>query len=84
MNPFSENPMLSLMRLIKQAQGIVKDPSKMAAFLRDQGTIDENTFAQINGMSPSQIGEYLMNNGVMSPKQANELYKDVPKLQEMM
>lgn len=86
MNPFNvqNTPMTYFMNILKQARNLRNDPSQVASLLLDNGVIDQNTFQQIRGKSPSQIGEYLMNNGLMNQQQAQELYKNVPMLQEML
>lgn len=70
MNPFQM--MMGFMRQVSEAQ---KNPSVIPDLLLKRGAIDRDTFEQIQGKSPSQIGEYLMNKGLLNENQAQEIYQ---------
>ena len=66
------NPLFSMMgnrngigdviRLYRQAK---QNPAMLGDLLYQNGRIDQNQLAAMNGMNPAQMGSYLAQNGIM-------------------
>lgn len=76
------NPILNVMRY---AQQVKQDPSKLAALLQQRGMINEQQVKDIQqmGSNYAQVGEYLMQNGKM-PTDVKQYEGQVNQLQSMM
>lgn len=89
-NPFRlpvqgmQNPMQRLMDIANKATELQRNPSKMADVLLERGAIDQKSYEAMKGMSPSQIGQYMMQNGMIGQQQAQAAYQNVPHVQNMM
>lgn len=82
MNPFN---MMGAMDMIGQIRNVMSNPSSVADVMLKKGSIDQNTYNQIKGMGPQQIGHYMMNNGLMNPQQVQNVYQNqVPGIQKMI
>lgn len=81
------NPLMggvgNLMRIVNEVQQLKKNPSGIADFLKQQGKVNDEQYKAIQGMKdPSQIGQYLMQNGVMPQQQAMQAANTiVPQIQ---
>lgn len=80
-NPFRISPMMNMMNQVRQMQS---DPSQISKMLLDRGKIDQNTYEAIKGMNPSQIGNYLMQNGILGQNQIQGMMPQVNQIQQMM
>lgn len=81
-NALNNNPILNVMRY---AQQVKRDPSKLAALLQQRGMINEQQVKDIQqmGSNYAQVGEYLMQNGKM-PTDVKQYEGQVNQLQSMM
>ena len=85
MNPFfsmMNNPIFNVMR---QVQQIKQNPNQLAAMLQQRGMINDQQAHDIQGMGTdyAQIGQYLMNNGMM-PTNVQQYKGQVEQVQQMM
>jgi len=78
MNPFGA------MNLMNQIRTVMNNPASLAEVMLQRNTIDQKTYEQIKGMNPQQIGQYMMNNGLLNQNQAAGLYQRVPGIQRML
>lgn len=81
-NALNNNPILNVMRYANQ---IKQDPSKLAALLQQRGMINEQQVKDIQqmGSNYAQVGEYLMQNGKM-PTDVKQYEGQVSQVQNMM
>ena len=87
MNPFRTqmaSPFQFMMNIAKQAKSAQQNPGMIADLLKERGAIDQHMYEQIRTMRPAQIGEYLMQNGVLDRGKAQELYRNVPNISNMI
>lgn len=66
-----------LMQVASTVNKIKQDPSMLGRFLLDHGKINDSQLQEINKMGGNydQIGNYLINNNIMSQQDANALYQ---------
>ena len=57
------------------------DPAQM---LLKSGRITQEQYKAVSGMSPSQMGQYLLNNGVIGGDQFGQLKQNVPQFSNML
>lgn len=81
-NALNNNPILNVMRY---AQQVKQDPSKLAALLQQRGIINEQQVKDIQqmGSNYAQVGEYLIQNGKM-PNNVQQYENQVNQVQNMM
>ena len=81
-NPFQMiNPMMNMVNQVRQMQS---DPSQISKMLLDRGKIDQKTYEAIQGMNPSQIGNYLMQNGILGQNQINSMLPQANQISRIM
>ena len=85
MNPLMSN-MPNIMRVVSQVSQLRQNPSGIADFLKQSGRVSDEQYSAIQKMNdPQQIGQYLMQNGMMPQQQvmqaANSL---VPQIQKQL
>lgn len=82
MNPLM-NGVGNIMRIVNEVNQLKKNPSGIADFLKKQGKVSDEQYKAIQKMNdPSQIGQYLMQNGVMPQQQAMQAANTiVPQIQ---
>ena len=84
------NPLMSgmgrMMQVVNQVQQLRSNPAGIASFLKQQGRISDEQYSAIQGMKdPSQIGQYLMQSGVMPQQQAQQAVQTfVPQIQQQI
>ena len=78
--------MAQMLQTINTIQQLRQNPSNLGQFLYDHKKINQEQLEQINQMggSPEQIGMYLVNQNVMQPQEANQLYQSVPQVQQAL
>lgn len=81
-NALNNNPILNVMRYANQ---IKQDPSKLAALLQQRGLISEQQVKDVQqmGSNYAQVGEYLMQNGKM-PTDVKQYEAQVNQVQNLM
>lgn len=85
MNPFQMmGNMQGAMDMIGKMRAVMQNPASLADVMLERGSIDQNTYNAIKGMGPRQMGQYMMNNGLISGQQAQNLYNQVPGIQRML
>lgn len=86
MNPLMGNNMGNFMRVMNQVSQLRQNPSGIADFLKQQGKVTDEQYAAIQKMNdPAQIGQYLMQFGVMPQQQAMQAAQTiVPQIQQQM
>lgn len=82
MNPFQV--MGPAMDMIGKIRTVMQNPATLADVMLERGAIDKNTYNVIKGMGPQQAGQYMMQNGLINPQQAQNLYGQVPGIQRMI
>ena len=55
------------MNILQMMMQIKRNPAMLAELLFKQGAVDQNTYDQIKNMTPSQMGQHLMNQGLIDP-----------------
>lgn len=79
------NPMQNVMNALNQIRQMQQNPNGLADLLLQNGKIDKNTYEQIKGYNPQQIGQYLMQTGAMPQQQVQQAYQTVvPQVQEQL
>ena len=53
------------MNLLQMAQQVQNNPDALGQMLYQSGKINQEQFSAIKGKSPTEIGEYLMNNNLI-------------------
>jgi len=82
MNPFQMmGPAMDMMGKIR---AVMQNPASLPDVMLERGAIDQNTYNAIKGMGPQQAGQYMMQNGLLNPQQAQQLYGQVPGVQRMI
>lgn len=81
MNPFN---MMGAMDMIGQIRSVMSNPSSLADVMLKRNMIDQNTYNQVKGMSPQQLGQYMITNGMINPQQAQNYYNQVPGVQQLL
>lgn len=86
MNPLMGGRMGNLMRVMNQVSQLRQNPNGIADFLKQQGRINDNQYSAIQKMNdPAEIGQYLMQSGVMPQQQAMQAAQTiVPQIQQQM
>lgn len=86
MNPFKTmSSMQQMMGMVSQIKNVMKNPGSMADVLRQRGAINDEVYQKIRGMNPSQIGNYMIENGLIDKEAAQRAYQDtVPHIQGML
>ena len=86
MNPLMSGRMGDLMRVMNQVSQLRQNPNGIADFLKQQGKVTDEQYAVIQKMNdPSQIGQYLMQSGVMPQQQAMQAAQTiVPQIQQQI
>jgi len=83
MNPFQgpvKNPLQGMMNFADRIRTVMQNPSSIADVMLEQGKIDKNTYNAVKGMNPQQIGQYMMQNGLIDPQRAQQAYQtEVPR-----
>lgn len=85
-NPFKvQSQMQKVMDFARQAKALQQNPSGISDMLFSNGRISQEQYDAIKEMkSPSEIGNYLMNAGVLGQDQVNRMASAVPQFQQMM
>lgn len=65
-------------------RSVMQRPASIADVMLEQNKIDQKTYEAVKGMNPQQIGQYMMQNGLLNPQQAQNLYGQVPGVQRMI
>ena len=85
MNPFQMmGNFQGAMDMIGKIRSVMQNPASLADVMMERGAIDRNTYNAVKGMGPQQVGQYMMNNGLMTGQQAQGLYSQVPGIQRML
>ena len=72
-------------KIVSQYNAIKNNPQEISKLLLNSGKISQDHYDAIKGMSsPSQIGSYLMNNGLLGQQQMQHLSQMVPQIQGMI
>ena len=53
------------MNILQMAQQVQNNPQALSQILYQSGKINQEQFSAIQGMSPSEMGEYFMNNNLI-------------------
>ena len=86
MNPLMSGRMGNLMRVMNQVSQLRQNPNVIADFLKQQGKVTDEQYSVIQKMNdPLQIGQYLMQSGVMPQQQAMQAAQTiVPQIQQQI
>lgn len=86
MNPLMGGRMGNLMQVMNQVSRLRQNPNGIADLLKQQGRINDDQYAAIQKMNdPAQIGQYLIQSGVMPQQQAMQAAQTiVPQIQQQM
>jgi len=86
MNPLMGGRMGNLMQVMSQVSRLRQNPNGIADLLKQQGRINDDQYAAIQKMNdPAQIGQYLIQSGVMPQQQAMQAAQTiVPQIQQQM
>lgn len=86
MNPLMSGRMGNFMRVMSQVSQLRQNPNGIADFLKQQGKVTDEQYSVIQKMNdPSQIGQYLMQSGVMPQQQAMQAVQTiVPQIQQQI
>ncbi len=86
MNPLMGGRMGNLMQVMSQVSRLRQNPNGIADLLKQQGRINDDQYAEIQKMNdPAQIGQYLIQSGVMPQQQAMQAAQTiVPQIQQQM
>ncbi len=76
----------NLMQVMSQVSRLRQNPNGIADLLKQQGRINDDQYAEIQKMNdPAQIGQYLIQSGVMPQQQAMQAAQTiVPQIQQQM
>lgn len=85
-SPLMSGPMAQMFQTIKTIQQLRQNPSGIGQFLYEHNKINQTQLDEINQMggNPEQIGMYLVNQNVMPQQEANQLYQQVPQVQQAL
>ena len=79
------NPMQRIGQVVNDVRMLQQNPNQMAKYLSDHGMINKEQMNNIQNMSPAQVGQYLMQNGVMPQQNVMQAYQTmVPTIQRNM
>jgi hypothetical protein len=86
MNPLMGGRMGNLMQVMSQVSRLRQNPNGIADLLKQQGRINDDQYAAIQKMNdPAQIGQYLIQSGVMPQQQTMQAAQTiVPQIQQQM
>lgn len=86
MNPLMGGRMGNLMQVMSQVSRLRQNPNGIADLLKQQGRINDDQYAEIQKMNdPAQIGQYLIQSGVMPQQQAMQAAQTiVPQIQQQI
>lgn len=81
-NPFKVNRIADIAQQVNQLR---QNPNKIRDMLLNGGKITQEQYNAMKDMtSPSQMGQYLLNNGVIGQNKMNELTQAAQQVQQMM
>lgn len=85
-SPLMSGPMAQMFQTINTIQQLKQNPSRLGQFLYEHNKINQTQLEEINKMggNPEQIGMYLVNQNVMPQQEANQLYQQVPGVQQAL
>ena len=63
--------------IIQLVSSIRKNPNQIGQILYQKGKINKEQFSDIQGKSPQEVGEYLLNNNILSNNVFNQLQQQV-------
>lgn len=66
--------------LLQMAMQIKNNPNQLTQMLYQSGKINQEQFSQLQGKSPSEIGNYLLNNNILGNEQFNQLKSQVQQI----
>ena len=79
------NPMQKIGQVINDVRMLQQNPEQVAQYLSDHGKINANQMADIQKMSPAQVGQYLMQQGVMPRQGVQNAYQTmVPAIKDKL
>lgn len=56
---------MNVMNILQSAQQVQNNPDALAQILYQNGKINQEQFSAIKGMTPSEMGKYLLNNNLI-------------------
>lgn len=83
-NPLFGGPMGQMMQVISTYQNLKAHPEQIGKFLYDKKVINDDQLSSVDGFNgdASQIGNYLINNSIMSQADALGLAQQAPQVQK--
>ena len=61
------------MNILQMVSQIRQNPNQLSQLLYQKGKINQEQFSALQGKSPSEMGEYLLNNNILPANQFNQL-----------
>ncbi len=73
------SPIQRMHQVIKDVQMLQKNPNQLGQYLSDHGVGNKDQLAEINKMNGdfSQVGQYLLSNGIMPQQGAQQAYQSI-------
>lgn len=86
MNPLMGGQMGNLMRIVNMASQLRQNPNGIADLLKQRGRVNDEQYAVIQKMNnPAEIGQYLIQSGVMPQQQTMQAAQTiVPQIQQQL
>lgn len=76
-SPQTLNPIQRIGQVVNDVRMLQQNPNQMAQYLSDHGMISKDQVNAFQNMSPAQMGQHLMQSGVMPQQRVMQAYQNV-------